>query len=292
MNRSTNLAQGEDAILQGHLTLVDIGIYGNALQGKDRYKVQGMFCQIDWSLQQENPSTVAMFKDLRAQSTHCDDTMVRVDLWEIVQKARQYDSSKNDVVPVAPNGVAFHETRCGSTLTANLLAGFSPTQSRVYSESPPPIMAMKACDESLCNSDLHVKLIQDVFYLMGRRPRGTGELYYQFYKIQSVGTMYIQKFTAAFPDTPWIFLYRDSVEVMQSHTKGVRAGDYNRLDAVCTRYYSKPVQFTTTEQVINNSRLTMRSISKVQYCAAHLVRMLKYGKDGLAFFEYLLTLFY
>ncbi|CAN0367157.1 unnamed protein product, partial [Ectocarpus sp. 13 AM-2016] len=38
--------------------------------------------------------------------------------------------------PLPPKGFIYHETRCGSTLVANMLATLAP--SRVFSESKPP----------------------------------------------------------------------------------------------------------------------------------------------------------
>ena len=247
-----------DKILRGRYTLVDINVRSSMFDGDDQYSAKGMFCKIDWRLQYKNPSAVSFFHDLRAQSATCDNKrMITVDLWDIAQKAREYDQTNQDVVAaIPPHGVIFHETRCGSTLAANLLAGFAPSRSRVYSEAPPPKTALEAGN---------VRLIQDVFYLMGRRPASSGnpKQYYQFYKIQSVGTMYIDRFTEAFPDTPWIFLYRDSVEVLQSHFEGT--------GEACTRYYySNQKQFPSTQQVIDDARLTMESITLLQYCAAHL----------------------
>ena len=247
-----------DKILRGRYTLVDINVRSSMFDGNDQYTAKGIFCKIDWRLQYKNPSAVSFFHDLRAQSASCDNkSAITVDLWDIAQKAREYDQTNQDVVAaIPPHGVIFHETRCGSTLTANLLAGFAPSKSRVYSESPPPLAALEAGN---------VRLIQDVFYLMGRRPASSGDpkQYYQFYKIQSVGTMYIDRFTEALPDTPWIFLYRDSVEVLQSHVEGT--------GEACTRYYySNREQFPSTQQVIDDARLTMESITLLQYCAAHL----------------------
>jgi len=196
------------------------------------YQAQGTFCQLDWTQQQKNPSTVAMFRDLMTKSSKlCARTTIIVDdLYEITQQARAYDDKhkKNEKQEIGiplpkPTGVVFHETRCGSTLFANLLAGFAPHQSRVYSESPPPVAALKACDgknEEACDPKLHTQLIRDVFYMMGRRrvktvvvaddndndneqaqAQGNGPQYV-FYKIQSIGALSIDKFTMAFPDVP------------------------------------------------------------------------------------------
>jgi hypothetical protein len=260
--------------LEGVLTLVDISIPPTGLQGaSERYQATATFCSIDWKLQQRNPSNVAMFRDLRSQSKMCDDTMVTVDLQDMVTRAKEYDAKfanvTTHIIAVPPTGVVFHETRCGSTLTANLLAGFAPKNSRVYSESPPPVTALKACDVYPCNPNTHTQLIQDVFYMMGRTTRKERPQYV-FYKIQSIGAMNMDKFTEAFPTTPWVFLYRDSVEVMQSHI------GKNSQKPVCARSQGSYNQPHTTQQIVENKKMKMADLSQTEYCAAHLVRLYIY----------------
>jgi hypothetical protein len=277
-----------DAILEGYLTLVDIDIPPDALQGMggQYVNVKATFCNIDWRLQKKNPSNVPMFRDLRSQSKMCPSTTVNVDLFDIVQSAKLYDKSFSEptktkekignnkgvgsVVAVPPTGVVFHETRCGSTLFANLMAAFAPEHSRVYSESPPPLAAIKACDLQPCNPHLHRILIQDVLYMMGRT-KETEQPQYVFYKIQSIGSMNIDKFTGAFPRVPWIFLYRDSVEVMQSHVSGREDAVVNgKMTPVCARNYGRKIQPPTTLQVIEKAGVLLDQMNPLQYCAAHL----------------------
>ncbi|CAN0443494.1 unnamed protein product, partial [Hapterophycus canaliculatus] len=45
--------------------------------------------------------------------------------------------------PLPPKGFVYHETRCGSTLVANMLAALPP--SRVFSESKPPTQVRGDC---------------------------------------------------------------------------------------------------------------------------------------------------
>jgi hypothetical protein len=111
-----------------------------------------------------------------------------------VEGGSNSNNNHNSGVGFPPTGVVFHETRCGSTLFANILAGLAPGRSRVYSESPPPVKALQACGSNYqyCDEDLHKALIRDVFYIMGRRPLSE-EPNYSFFKIQSIGTMSIDK---------------------------------------------------------------------------------------------------
>lgn len=53
-----------------------------------------------------------------------------------------------------PTGFVFHMSRCGSTLTANLM-GASP-YNLVYSESKPPTALMGLCDSLRCTEEQRV----------------------------------------------------------------------------------------------------------------------------------------
>jgi len=329
---SNSKVQGDEqqptTIIEEYRTLVQLSVPNGALsqhqhQQKHQHqhqqehhrrygKVRATFCEIDWDLQTANPSTVAMFRDLQAQSSRCLETQtVVLDLYDLVQAAKKYDGYHDDTQSsgnnnsnsnnnkdkdneVYPTGVVFHETRCGSTLVANLLAGSATEgRSRVYSESPPPIAALKACSndgDKSCDPDLHKALIRDVFYMMGRRKRtsesenqnqnenekntnnagssNTEERNRVFYKIQSIGVMAIDKFTMAFPEVPWIFVYRDTVEILQSHLKQ----GSNSVPKVCTRNYNLKAhqQPATTLQAIRDAGKSLRDLDHIQYCAAHL----------------------
>jgi hypothetical protein len=285
-------------ILEGRLTLMDLRVSSSLLQQQPNddddvnYVVKATFCEIDWSLQQNNPSTVPMFRDLQSQSKHCPSTKLTVDLWTIVQEARKYDllqvnnNNGTTVVMAAasqqqpPTGVVFHETRCGSTLVANLLS----TMGRTYSESPPPIMALKACGNRRCsNTALHAQLIQDVFYMMGRQPTINKQVNgassaqspppYVFYKIQSIGTFHIDAFVQAMPDVPWVFVYRDTVEILQSHWKPAMLLAGKQRTPVCARGMSsieQQQQPPTTLQAIQAAGMKLSDLTMVEYCAAHL----------------------
>ena len=196
-------------IIKSYLTLIGLEVPPTALQRTsqaiDRYgMVEATFCEIDWDLQAQNPSTTPMFKDLEARSKRCRKTRTyTTDFYELVQEAKAFDRfgkgmDKNNASVFPPNGVVFHETRCGSTLFANLMAGFAPGRSRVYSESPPPLRALSACPRGYnqyCDQDLHRELIRDVFYMMGRRPQlqKKDEPNYLFFKLQSTNAMNIDK---------------------------------------------------------------------------------------------------
>lgn len=97
------------------------------------------------------------------------------------------------------------------------------------------------------------------------------------------------RFTMAFPDVPWVFVYRDTVEIMQSHLKNVMtSADIQSKTKtktkksthlpVCARNFrlSYNQQPQTTKEIIDknqkqqNNSGTMDELSIIEYCAAHL----------------------
>jgi len=205
-----------------------------------------------------------MFRDLVAKSRGCDNPK-SILLSEVVKMAKTIDENSDKQVTshsIPPAGFVFHESRCGSTLVANSLAAVDPEKHRVYSESSPLIMAMKMVAGD--DSEVAKKFIQNVVYIMGRThdPKETR----LFYKIQSIGTTYIRGLRQAFPKVPWIFVYRDPVQVMMSHMPT----DTNR--AVCLRSKSNPPP-KLKKIILDISNKVSGSLSNFEMCAAHLVSL-------------------
>jgi len=115
-----------------------------------------------------------------------------------------------------PSGLIFHTSRCGSTLLAQMLAALP--HSLVLSEAPP-------IDQVLSASLHHPGATREkrLTWLRGlvgafiqARP-GVGQRC--FIKFDSWHILELPIIRAAFPDVPWVFLYRDPVEVMVSQLK-------------------------------------------------------------------------
>ncbi|CBJ48553.1 conserved unknown protein [Ectocarpus siliculosus] len=113
--------------------------------------------------------------------------------------------------PLPPKGFIYHETRCGSTLVANMLATLAP--SRVFSESKPPTQTIRECLTAGCDRHLLVKMFRNTMALMGRRRNGEQHehLYFKFQNSKQI--------SEAYPEVPWVFVFRDPVEVMVSNLK-------------------------------------------------------------------------
>jgi hypothetical protein len=216
-----------------------------------------------------------MFRDLVSHSPSCRNPL-ELDLKQVVHEIRQRDKdrqpkSKQNNVDINdgntshtldPTGFVFHESRCGSTLVANSLAAMNPTQHRVYSESSPPIEALRACgfEGEDCPEGRAVELLRDVIYVMGRTDRVEEKAL--FFKIQSIGSRYLPVFLEAFPDTPWIYVYREPVQIMMSQL----ANGENRAN--CVRQL-RDVPRKRVEKLLEDGKV-LENMPPVEQCALHL----------------------
>jgi len=268
-----------EAILRGKLTLVDIRVPHDF--GSDSSRgVVGSFCAVDWSAHKQDPSSTPMFRDVIARSNDCD-LPKEIPLSKVVAAARAYDNNVNNVGSSGEGGkvlnltaAVFHESRCGSTLAANVFVAMDPVRHRVYSESPPPVAALKACGETYgrCPIETAAALLRDVVYLMSRTDDDLEERV--FFKIQSIGSLNIPVFQTAFPNTPWIYVFRDPVQVMMSHI------GHGNKKAVCTRKRDARggggrAAFAAMSKVGTKVGRTdhPRSWSLEDFCAGHLATL-------------------
>lgn len=224
--------QAWDDVLHARLHLVELHGVGN----KPISELTAEFCRLDWHLHKSQPATYPMFRDLVSASIGCanDHDKVFLNFHDVVQAVRTFDDEENNkgteaaVVNILDlPAVVFHESRCGSTLTANLLATWHPTQHRVYSESTPPLQALqRVCGDAYekCSIETAAEIFQDVIYLMRRSDDPREERV--FFKFQSAGTRNIEVFQMAFPATPYLFVYRDPVQVMMSQLgRGIKSAN-------------------------------------------------------------------
>ena len=265
-NGQESTATKEQNVLEGTFSLVDLILPDGLPLTGVHYHAIGVFCPLDWNLQQKNPSTVPMFRDLIRQSPHCHHNTIHLDLYTIVQATRQHDQNHNQnhdttakkseqIHPLAVSGFVFHETRCGSTLVANILA--ASTHHRVYSEAGPPLTALQQCHgnnkNNKCNQPAHDALLKDVFFMMTRS--NLQQEHHVFFKFQSIAVHHMSLLTRLFPTTPWIFVFRNTLEIIMSHLKTPE-----QTKAVCLRSSMQGGPTTTT-------------MSPTERCAAHLATL-------------------
>ncbi|HEX9960432.1 MAG TPA: hypothetical protein VGB00_05840 [Pyrinomonadaceae bacterium] len=115
---------------------------------------------------------------------------------------------------LAPAGFIFHMSRCGSTLVSQMLASLE--KNIVISEPPPVDFILRS---NLKNPEItdeqRIEWLRWIIGAFGRK-RNTGETHY-FIKLDSWSTFDLALIERAFPHVPWIFLYRNPVEVIVSH---------------------------------------------------------------------------
>lgn len=114
-----------------------------------------------------------------------------------------------------PDGFIFHMSRCGSTLAAQVLAAVPDHV--VVSEPPPLDAVIQWVTTSGVPFDLQVAALRAIVAALGRNR--TGALRRYFLKLDAWHILSLPLFRAAFPDTPWVFLYRNPEEVMVSHLR-------------------------------------------------------------------------
>jgi gluconate kinase len=113
---------------------------------------------------------------------------------------------------LSPGGFIFHVSRCGSTLLSQVLA--SSSRHRVLSEAPPIDEVLRVPANV---TDAHrAEWLKGIIHSLGE-PRGGAEKY--FIKLDSWHLLHLSLIRHAFPDVPFVFLYRDPVEVMVSHQR-------------------------------------------------------------------------
>ncbi len=195
-----------------------------------------MICKIRYDLYHKKTALYSHFKEL-AKVSGCASSPLffkKSSNTRTLKLDKLLNSMKNDpeyVKHLKPSGFIFHESRVGSTLISNMLA--SDSRNLVYSESSPPMEALRVAayatgssiptptsDSNVIkklkfNSINETRLIeqfQATVQLMGR----TVDHDRLFFKFQSAATLKIKLILKAFPDVPWVFVFRNPIETMMS----------------------------------------------------------------------------
>lgn len=123
------------------------------------------------------------------------------------------EALQDDPTALPPRGFIFHLSRCGSTLAAQLLAALP--QNLVISEAPPldQLFVAHRLDSRLTPAQ-RIAQLRGLVRALGR-PRHRDERHL-FIKFDSWHALELPLILEAFPDVPWVFLYRDPVEIMVS----------------------------------------------------------------------------
>jgi hypothetical protein len=110
-----------------------------------------------------------------------------------------------------PSGFIFHVSRCGSTVVSGLLATM---ENNVVVSEAGPIDALARAHQRApgASQEQRIAWLQWMVSALGQ-PRSGAENRY-FIKFDALTTLQFALLQEAFPDVPWIFVYRDPVEVL------------------------------------------------------------------------------
>jgi hypothetical protein len=113
-----------------------------------------------------------------------------------------------------PSGFIFHMSRCGSTLVSRMLA--ATPEHLVVSEAG-PLDAIARAGRQLPQVPIEVRAqwFRWMTSALGQRRRDGEQR--SFIKFDSQTILDFDVIRHAYPTTPWIFVYRDPVEVLASH---------------------------------------------------------------------------
>jgi hypothetical protein len=116
------------------------------------------------------------------------------------------------------SGLLFHLSRCGSTLISQMLAA-----SRRHTTLSEPTVVddiVRAAALAGVEHDVRIEWLRAAVAALGRRRGGRGGRAGRlFVKVDPLDLLDLSTFLHAFPGVPWIFLYRDPLEVLVSQQR-------------------------------------------------------------------------
>jgi hypothetical protein len=113
-----------------------------------------------------------------------------------------------------PTGFIFHMSRCGSTLISQMLA--ASAENIVLSEPDPVDGVLRAhLRHPNIPEERRVQWLQWLIGALARRRHASEK--HLFIKFDCWHARFMPLIQRAFPEVPWVFVYRDPLEVMASH---------------------------------------------------------------------------
>jgi len=274
---------GSEPLSKDMLGSVPIGMRAH---DSDPWSSTVTMCILDYEARRADPAALPMFrfwtsksqcgKSQPAGSVGFTTQMTLGKLRAHLERTEEdwvarHGSNRTGTAVWRPDGLVFHEARVGSTLVANMLQALPATV--VYSESAPPVDALFRTEA--WSDDTRVEALRVLVRAMGRVP-GVERM---FFKFQSAATGDAAAVLRAFPDSPFVFLKREPVEVMASllgtYTDAMRRGadtgsvGQGRGGTPCTRTIRAPPEGMAAALGLA-SESELKSGGTEAYCAAHI----------------------
>lgn len=117
---------------------------------------------------------------------------------------------------IPPSGFIFHMSRCGSTLISQLLATLPGAV--VISEADPIHWILRSqAAEPVVSDTVRQDWLRWMFSALSQRWSGSESRF--FVKFDSWSIVDLPLIHSVFPGVPWVFVYRNPIEVMVSHIR-------------------------------------------------------------------------
>lgn len=121
---------------------------------------------------------------------------------------------------LAPSGLVFHMSRCGSTLIAQMLASLRVA---IVLSEPQPIDALLRLRARMRGPEQEEKLIGWLRALVGALGRPHAGERHLFVKFHAWHVLELPFIARAFPGVPWAFVFREPRAVLRSQAKSIGA---------------------------------------------------------------------
>jgi hypothetical protein len=142
------------------------------------------------------------------------DTLATIPRTDRLSLHTGYDALGKLDTPLPPAAFIFHASRCGSTLLTQLLASLPEC---IALSEPPAIDSFLRRYYAGQHGDEAVQRLRSIVVALGQRR--FPEERHLLIKLDSWHIASLPLFRRAFPDTPFLFLYRDPAEIMASHRR-------------------------------------------------------------------------
>ncbi len=239
---------------------VGVAIDADLLSGWTPIRVRWVGAEpvIDWCFTGEIEFSDSFFEQT---VNHCFAHPLRL-LFRRETTMEQMGDLVSESPGLAPSGFIFHASRCGSTLVAQMLAALGSTL--VMSEPGPveSVLGARRRDPTL-SEESHQRWFRWIVSALGR-PQQEAHKHYVV-KLDAWAVFELPFIRRTFPNTPWIFLYRDPIEILVSQLT-------NRGPHLVPGYLS-------ADQLGFDDVEMATQMTPVQYCAVVLGRIMAAGRQ-------------
>ncbi|HZX18692.1 MAG TPA: sulfotransferase family protein [Pseudomonas sp.] len=157
---------------------------------------------------------------------------------------------------LAPAVFIFHASRCGSTLISQMLAQLDE---HIVISEPPPLDTLLRSDMASAERCMALKGLMSAY---GQRRRGLEQRLVIKLDAWNIGELPL--LLTCFPTTPWLFVYRDPLEIAVSHLR--RPGMHMVPGMIGASVLDDAIPFSSSEDFISRrlGKLLQKGLERCQ----------------------------